>query len=312
MTGLERAGAGSAVAITLTAPRELHGPLAVTAPCPILFRGHLYRSAAQAYRAAMLLHPSVADRAGTGTIRVRPVWWSRRRAAPLCPGWERERVYVMHAILRAKFAQHPHLRALLLRTGSATLVDTSTRDGFWSPGPDGYGLNMAGRLSEVRSEFADPDGLRAIATVAAAVPQDLATRRWVLFGDRTLVVLAAGRRRSRPATSGLARRPQPPAAAALRVLRAARHADPDSVVRTRLGVRIGLRSGSVVFLTGDPASALPRRLAAAGSSGVAHVHDPAWPDPVPDPGRDPSPGPGPDLSHHPLPSSGGFVAAHAH
>ncbi len=60
----------------------------------------------------------------------------------------------MRAAVRAKFEQHEDLRALLLSTGNAKLVEHTANDDYWGDG-GGYGKNMLGRiLMEVRSELA--------------------------------------------------------------------------------------------------------------------------------------------------------------
>ena len=61
---------------------------------------------------------------------------------------------VMLAALRAKYTQHADLRALLLGTGNATLVEHRARDAYWGDGPDGNGANMLGQLlMRVREEL---------------------------------------------------------------------------------------------------------------------------------------------------------------
>ncbi len=56
--------------------------------------------------------------------------------------------------LRAKFTQHPNLRAALLATGSARLVEHTANDAYWGDGGDGHGKNRLGALLEqVRDEL---------------------------------------------------------------------------------------------------------------------------------------------------------------
>jgi ribA/ribD-fused uncharacterized protein len=51
----------------------------------------------------------------------------------------------------AKFVQNPDLAELLLATGDAGLIEDSPSEPYWGIGPDGNGLNWAGRvLMEVR------------------------------------------------------------------------------------------------------------------------------------------------------------------
>lgn len=70
--------------------------------------------------------------------------------------WDDVRVDVMRTVLRAKFAD-PALRALLLATGDAQLVEDSPRDAFWGAGAGGAGKNMLGKLlMALRAQLARP------------------------------------------------------------------------------------------------------------------------------------------------------------
>ena len=60
----------------------------------------------------------------------------------------------MREALRAKFTQHPDLKELLLRTGSAQLVEHTANDNYWGDGGDGSGKNRLGiLLMELRAEL---------------------------------------------------------------------------------------------------------------------------------------------------------------
>jgi hypothetical protein len=78
----------------------------------------------------------------------------RDPARPLRPDWEAVREAVMLDALRAKFTQHADLRALLLGTGDAVLVEHSPHDRYWGDGGDGTGRNRLGvLLMQVRDEL---------------------------------------------------------------------------------------------------------------------------------------------------------------
>lgn len=70
----------------------------------------------------------------------------RDRKQKLRRDWESVKVSVMREALRAKFTQHPALRALLLSTGDAKLVEHTENDAYWGDGGDGSGRNMLGQL----------------------------------------------------------------------------------------------------------------------------------------------------------------------
>jgi ribA/ribD-fused uncharacterized protein len=78
----------------------------------------------------------------------------RDRKKKLRRDWESAKVAVMRKAVRAKFTQHPDLRASLLATGDAKLVEHTENDTYWADGGDGSGKNWLGRiLMEIRQEF---------------------------------------------------------------------------------------------------------------------------------------------------------------
>lgn len=78
----------------------------------------------------------------------------RDRGRPLRADWEQVKDDVMRTAVRAKFQAHAGLRAELLATGDAELVEHARSDSYWGCGADGSGKNMLGRiLMEVRAEL---------------------------------------------------------------------------------------------------------------------------------------------------------------
>jgi len=70
----------------------------------------------------------------------------RDRKRKLRRDWERVKIGVMREAVEAKFRQHDDLRALLLETGDAKLVEHTENDDFWGDGGDGSGRNELGRV----------------------------------------------------------------------------------------------------------------------------------------------------------------------
>jgi N-glycosidase YbiA len=78
----------------------------------------------------------------------------RDRRQKLRRDWESVKVGVMRTAVMAKFVQHEDLRALLLSTGDAKLVEHTENDDYWGDGGDGSGKNMLGRiLMQVRESL---------------------------------------------------------------------------------------------------------------------------------------------------------------
>ncbi len=84
----------------------------------------------------------------------------RSRERPLRSDWETVKDDTMREALRAKFAQHPALRSLLLDTGDAELIEHTANDRYWADGGDGSGVNRLGQLlmdlrAQLRAQSAD-------------------------------------------------------------------------------------------------------------------------------------------------------------
>jgi ribA/ribD-fused uncharacterized protein len=78
----------------------------------------------------------------------------RDRKKKLRRDWESAKVSIMTEAIRAKFIQHEELRALLLATGDAKLVEHTENDDYWGDGGNGSGKNMLGQiLMRVRAEL---------------------------------------------------------------------------------------------------------------------------------------------------------------
>ena len=70
----------------------------------------------------------------------------RDRKYPLRKDWESVKDNVMYQALQAKFTQHNNLKALLLSTGDAKLIEHTANDNYWADGGDGKGKNKLGLL----------------------------------------------------------------------------------------------------------------------------------------------------------------------
>jgi hypothetical protein len=79
----------------------------------------------------------------------------RDRKRPFRRDWEAVKERVMLDALRAKFTQHEDLKAILLGTGDAKLVEHTANDDYWGDGGDGSGKNRLGfLLMQLRAELA--------------------------------------------------------------------------------------------------------------------------------------------------------------
>jgi len=106
------------------------------------FQGQKFPGTAQEKEIRETKSPMIAARLG------------RSRKVPIRKDWEQVKENIMRDALRAKFTQHPELKALLLGTGDATLIEHTTNDSYWGDGGDGSGRNRLGLLlMELRGEL---------------------------------------------------------------------------------------------------------------------------------------------------------------
>lgn len=70
----------------------------------------------------------------------------RDRKRPLRKDWESVKDAIMREAVLAKFTQHADLRATLLDTDDAKIVEHTENDDYWGDGGDGSGKNRLGHI----------------------------------------------------------------------------------------------------------------------------------------------------------------------
>jgi ribA/ribD-fused uncharacterized protein len=125
-------------------------------PCSVEFEGITYPSAEHAYQAAKTLDASERRRiAALATPSEAKT--AGRALKPQRDDWERVKFDVMERVVRDKFNRNADLRAKLLATGDADLLEGNTwGDRVWGV-VDGTGENRLGKiLMAVRAELREP------------------------------------------------------------------------------------------------------------------------------------------------------------
>lgn len=105
----------------------------------------------QAQKFENAAHKEEIRRANTPMIAAQ---LGRDRKKKLRRDWESAKDGVMKKAVLAKFSQHEELKALLLSTGDALLIEHTSNDAYWGDGGDGHGRNRLGQiLMQVREEL---------------------------------------------------------------------------------------------------------------------------------------------------------------
>lgn len=149
--------------------REAFGFLSHFHPAPIEIDGETWATAEHFYQAQKSFDPAyraairAAETPGAAKQlaarpdprRARRSWFADFAQEPRAD-WPEVKLDLMRRADWAKFTQHQTLQKRLLATGTAELVEDSPYDAFWGTGPDGAGLNWAGRvLMEIREKLRD-------------------------------------------------------------------------------------------------------------------------------------------------------------
>jgi ribA/ribD-fused uncharacterized protein len=137
---------------------DLYGFLSNFSRHPIELDGYVWATSEHYFQAQKFFGTGDAER-----VRLAPTAGDAARLGRKLPGlrpdWEAAKEEIMLRALRAKFGQHRKIRAQLLATGEAELVEHTKNDRYWADGGDGLGKNRLGKLlmqvrAEVRAEEA--------------------------------------------------------------------------------------------------------------------------------------------------------------
>ena len=121
--------------------------------CPVHFEGLNFSNTEAAFQAAKTLNMEEREK----FVGLSPLIAKRKgRRVELRSDWEAVKIEVMREVLRCKFSQNPDLKAKLIATGDAELIEGNNwNDTFWGVCRD-KGRNHLGKLlMELRAELVD-------------------------------------------------------------------------------------------------------------------------------------------------------------
>ncbi len=123
---------------------------------PVKLNGKVWRTSEHYFQAMKFESPAdQADIRKSNTLMLAAMK-GRDRKRKLKRHWKSSKDSVMFTVVLAKFSQHENLRALLLSTGTAKIVEHTENDAYWGDGGDGKGKNRLGQiLMRVRSKLSD-------------------------------------------------------------------------------------------------------------------------------------------------------------
>jgi ribA/ribD-fused uncharacterized protein len=140
--------------INFYSTRDSFGEFSNFAPCRIFLKGRYWPTTEHYFQAQKFAGTEHEEQIRLMSTPSKAAQAGRERRRPLRADWESIKESVMLDALRAKFTQHEKLRALLLSTGDAELVEHTANDAYWGDGGDGHGKNRLGiLLMQVRAEL---------------------------------------------------------------------------------------------------------------------------------------------------------------
>lgn len=135
-------------------PRDEFGCFSNFARYSLLLDGKMWPTSEHYFQAQKFEDPQIKEEVRMCKTPRLAANMGRDRKNPIRRDWESVKVEVMRKAVRAKFTQQEDIRAVLLSTGDAKIVEHTTNDSYWGDGGDGSGKNMLGRiLMEIREEL---------------------------------------------------------------------------------------------------------------------------------------------------------------
>ncbi|MBM7783738.1 NADAR family protein [Tenggerimyces flavus] len=135
-------------------PTDPWGELSNFAPYPLLIDAVEWPTSEHLFQASKFADTPYAEEIRRAPNPMEAARLGRDHTRGMRRDWYGVRDAVMKKALLAKFTQHGDLRALLLSTGDALLVEHTKNDRYWGDGGDGSGRNRLGLLlMEVREQL---------------------------------------------------------------------------------------------------------------------------------------------------------------
>lgn len=133
---------------------EEYGAFSNFAPYPIRLKGKTWPTSEHYFQAQKFAGEPDEEEIRKEKSPMIAARMGRSRKRPLRTDWESVKDTIMHEAVLAKFTQHDDLRAMLLATGDARIVEHTENDRYWGDGGDGRGKNRLGTiLMRVREEL---------------------------------------------------------------------------------------------------------------------------------------------------------------
>lgn len=124
--------------------------------CSITFEGEVWPTLEHLYQASKFSDGKIVERIrqATSPYEAKRIVYEKGVKEHIDPKWNTCKLEVMGRLIRLKVSQHPYVEEVLLRSGTAPLIEKSDTDYYWGCGKDMTGENHVGKIwMEVRQEL---------------------------------------------------------------------------------------------------------------------------------------------------------------
>lgn len=122
--------------------REAYGAFSNFAAYAVRLKGKTWATTEHYFKAQKFAGTACEEEMRKAKSPMKAAELGRSRKVRIRPDWDRVKDAVMFEAIKAKFTQHEELRDLLLRTGTARIIEHTENDSYWG---DGSGKNKLGK-----------------------------------------------------------------------------------------------------------------------------------------------------------------------
>jgi ribA/ribD-fused uncharacterized protein len=134
--------------------RSEYGCFSNFAPYPIRLKGKTWPTTEHYFQAQKFPGTEHVEAIRQARSPAKAKSMGHSRKFKLRRDWESVKDAIMREAVLAKFTQHEDIRAILLATDDAEIVEHTANDDYWGDGGDGHGKNKLGRiLMSVREQL---------------------------------------------------------------------------------------------------------------------------------------------------------------
>lgn len=126
--------------------KEQYGEFSNFASYPVKLAGKLWPTSEHNFQAQKFEDNQYQELIRKASSPLKATELGRSRKMKIRKNWNNKKDQIMFEIVLAKFSQHEGLKALLLQTEEAEIIEHTENDDYWGDGGNGKGKNKLGKI----------------------------------------------------------------------------------------------------------------------------------------------------------------------